>query len=259
MKDNSKSGLKIKQLIFMLPALIILTLSTQIFTINKINLEGQIAKLNIQEEATQVAKVTSRSSEERKVEENKEMTENESITEQNKKDENKAEIKQEEQDEEIQESKYITIDQIKISKDMDLTKTCGISKEDFKKLMANLKVDTSGFFNKNSETIYDLCQKYELNEIFFCGLIAAESGWNIASNHRNTNNYISMMSKGKLIRYSSPKEGLEAAAKLLHNNYLTKGGSCYYGKTLSSVQKRFCPNSSTWVGLVYGCMKQTLK
>ena len=110
------------------------------------------------------------------------------------------------------------------------------------------------FFFENSDYIYDLCEKYELNEIFFCGLISAESGWNIAQNHRNTNNYVSMMSKGKLIKYNTPAEGLEAAAKLLHNKYLTEGGSYYYGKTLSCVQKRYCPNSSTWVNLVYGCM-----
>ena len=158
------------------------------------------------------------------------------------------------EEQEIEDTKYITIEEIKISKDMDLTKRCGISKEDFKTLMTNLKSDTSGFFEENSDIIYDLCEKYEINEIFFCGLIAAESGWKISSNHRNANNYISMMSNGKLIRYSTEEEGLEAAAKLLHNKYLTEVGSCYYGKTLSAVQKRFCPNSSTWVNLVYSCM-----
>ena len=124
--------------------------------------------------------------------------------------------------------------------------------------MENLKTDTSGFFENNSDIIYDLCQKYELNEIFFCGLIAAESGWNIVSSHRNTNNYISMMSKGRLISYSSVEEGLEAAAKLLHNSYLSSGGSYYYGTTLSCVQKEFCPES-TWVDLIYGCMEQIVK
>ena len=62
------------------------------------------------------------------------------------------------------------------------------------------------------------------------------------------------MSKGKLIKYDTPEDGLEAAAKLLHNSYLTEGGSYYYGKTLSDVQTRYCPGSSTWVNLVYGCM-----
>ena len=68
-----------------------------------------------------------------------------------------------------------------------------------------------------------------------------------------------MMSGGKLIQYSSDAEGLEAAAKLLHNRYLSEGGSYYRGKTLSSIQKIFCPNSSTWVGLIYTCMSQIVK
>ena len=91
--------------------------------------------------------------------------------------------------------------------------------------------------------------------MFFCGLIVAESGWNIAPNHRNTHNYISLMVKGKLLRYSSTEEGLEVAAKKLHQNYLTPGGKFYNGKTIAGVQKRFCPASSTWDDLVYGSMK----
>ena len=144
---------------------------------------------------------------------------------------------------------------LKISKDMDLTVRTGLTRDEFIKLMAGVKADTSGFFEKNAGTIYDLCEKYSINEIFFCGLISAESGWNIASNHRRTYNYISMMSKGKLIQFGSVEEGLEAGAKLLHTKYLSKGGSFYHGKTLSGVKVCFCP-SSTWVNLVYGRMKQ---
>ena len=230
MKTDSKSGLKIKQIIGIIFTLIIVSANIQAFV--RTNRNVQIAntqeetKKQITEEEIQVATKereisdTTRSAEERIIEE----------------------------------PKYIKIEEIKISKDMDLTKRSGISKEDFKILMSTLKADTSRFFEKNSEIIYDLCEKYEINEIFFCGLIAAESGWNIASSHRKTNNYFSMMSKGSLIRYNTPEEGLEAGAKLLSNRYLTEGGTFYYGKTLSAVQKRYCPNSSTWVNLVYGCM-----
>ena len=133
-----------------------------------------------------------------------------------------------------------------------------LSREDFIKLIAKAKCDTSGFFETNAGTIYDLCEKYSINEIFFCGLISAESGWNIASNHRRTHNYISLMKNGKLIKYSSVYEGLEVAAKKLHNNYLTPGGKFYHGKTLKGVKTNFCPASSTWVDLVYGRMKQIL-
>ena len=154
---------------------------------------------------------------------------------------------------------YTQIKDVKISKDMDLTVSTNLSKEDFKTVISGVKQDTSKFFYNNSDLIYDLCQKYELNEIFFCGLISAESGWNIADNHRRTHNYISLMSKGNLIQYNSVEEGLEVAAKTLHNKYLTKGGVFYYGKTLSAVKTKFCPASSTWVNLVYGRMKQIIK
>lgn len=234
MKDNSKSGLKIKQLILILPIFVVLAINMQLFYGSKKN---NIENNDMQEEIQVAQEVTI-----------EETTQERTIATTNRSSEERT-LEQEEQN-------YIAINEIEIAKNMDLTKASGVSKEDFRILMTNLKVDRSGFFEKNSDSIYDLCKKYELNEIFFCGLIAAESGWDIASNHRNTHNYISMMSKGKLIRYSSDEEGLEAAAKLLHNKYLTKGGSCYSGKTLVNVQKRFCPNSSTWVNLVYGCMKQ---
>lgn len=157
------------------------------------------------------------------------------------------------------EKTYTQIKDVKISKDMDLTVSTYLSKEDFKTVISGVKQDTSKFFYNNSDLIYDLCQKYELNEIFFCGLISAESGWKIADNHRRTHNYISLMSKGNLLKYNSVEEGLEVAAKTLHNKYLTKGGVFYYGKTLSAVKTKFCPASSTWVNLVYGRMKQIIK
>lgn len=153
------------------------------------------------------------------------------------------------------EQKYIKPKDVKISKSMDLSKRTGLSKQDFKKVIKNLKQDKTKFFYNNADTIYDLCEKYQINEMFFCGLIVAESGWNIAGNHRSTHNYISLMYKGKLIRYSSTKEGLEVAAKKLHQNYLTPGGKFYGGKTIAGVQKRFCPASTTWDDLVYGSMK----
>lgn len=156
-----------------------------------------------------------------------------------------------------EEVKTVAISDVKISRDMDLTVRTGLSRDDFIKLIAGVKYDTSGFFEENAGTIYDLCEQYSINEIFFCGLISAESGWNIASNHRRTHNYISLMYKGKLIQYNSLYEGLEVAAQKLHKNYLTPGGAFYHGKTLEGVHVCFCP-SDTWVNLVYGRMKQIL-
>ena len=151
------------------------------------------------------------------------------------------------------------IEDVTISKDMDLTIRTGLSREDFITLMAGVKEDKANFFEENAGLIYDICEKYQINEIFFCGLIAGESGWKIADNHRRTHNYISLMSGGKLIKFDSLEEGLIKAAESLHNNYLTEGGRFYYGKTLVAVKTRFCPASTTWVNLIYGNMKTILK
>lgn len=244
MKDNSKSGLKISEIIVTLSTLLIVAISTQLFIISN-NSKTETQKVDIVEKSIdKKIATTSRSGNYRgdskqKIEEN---NDNENVILEN-----------------IEESKeHTTIEEIKISKDMDLTISTGISKEDFKKLMKNLKRDTSNFFCENSDIIYDLCYKYQLNEIFFCGLIAGEAGWNISENHRNNCNYISMMSKGKLIKYKTTKEGLEAAAKLLHTKYLSEGGAYYSGKTLADIQKKFCPKSSTWVNLIYDCMEQII-
>lgn len=155
-------------------------------------------------------------------------------------------------------NKYIAINQVTISRNMNLTVRTGLSRDDFVTLIAGVKADTSGFFEQNAGLIYDLCEIYNINEIFFCGLISAESGWNIASNHRRTHNYISLMSSGGLISFPSVEAGLEAAAKALHNNYLTPGGRFYCGATLEGVRTRFCPVNPNWTNLVFGRMSQII-
>ncbi len=151
------------------------------------------------------------------------------------------------------------IEEVTISKDMDLTIRTGLSRKDFITLMAGVEEDKTNFFEENAGLIYDICEEYQINEIFFCGLIAGESGWRIADNHRRTHNYISLMSGGKLIKFSSVEDGLRKAAEALHNNYLSEGGRFYYGKTLAAVKTKFCPASTTWVNLIYGNMSKILK
>lgn len=164
-----------------------------------------------------------------------------------------------EQVEEVEEVQTTPIEEVTISRDMDLTVRTGLSREDFITLISGVKEDTSGFFEENAGLIFDICEKYQINEIFFCGLIAGESGWKIADNHRRTYNYISLMSRGGLIKYSSVEDGLEKAAMTLHNNYLTEGGRFYCGPTLAGVKTRFCPASSTWINLIYGNMEKIIK
>lgn len=245
MKENNKTKLRIGQIIYVSLAIVFLTIFITINNLN--NQEIEVADKTVNNEIVE---------ETNKVE----------VAEQSKETSSRSTIREKSTTitsrssssirEAVSEEKYVSLDEVSISRNMDLTERTGLSKEDFKTLVANTKQDTTKFFYNNSDTIYDLCKKYELNEIFFCGLIAGESGWNIASNHRNTHNYISLMSNGKLLRFATIEEGLEKAASTLHNKYLSTSGRFYAGKTLDGVKKRFCPASSTWTNLIYKCMSQ---
>lgn len=245
MKENNKAKLKIGQIIYISLAIMFLLIFITVTRLQKSTTE--IAEMTINNEKVEEKEIA-------KVEENKgNKNSRSSIRELSTTVTSRSSSSIREA---ITEEKYISLDEVSISRNMDLTVRTGLSKEDFKTLVANTKQDSTKFFYNNSDTIYDLCEKYEINEIFFCGLMAGESGWNIASNHRSTHNYISLMANGKLLRFSTVEEGLEKAASTLHNKYLSTSGRFYAGKTLDGVKKRFCPASSTWTNLIYKCMSQ---
>lgn len=261
MKNNKVNSVSLK---FILTTLIALIITSTIYVIYKKQSNAELADLKVEENSqVKIAEDTQVVEQERVATSRGSVSRESTSREETKKESNKEkEVKTEEQIQEVakqvvvESTKYTNIEDVKISKGMDLTKRTGLSREDFIKLIAGVKADSANFFEQNAGTIYDLCEKHQINEIFFCGLISAESGWNIAGNHRRTHNYISLMSGGKLLQFSSVEAGLEAAAKTLHNNYLTPGGKLYHGKTLAGVKTRFCPASSTWVDLVYGRMQQ---
>lgn len=245
MKENNKAKLKVGQIIYISLAIMFLLIFITVTRLQKSTTE--IAEMTINNEKVEEKEIA-------KVEENEgNKNSRSSIRELSTTVTSRSSFSIREA---ITEEKYISLDEVSISRNMDLTVRTGLSKEDFKTLVANTKQDSTKFFYNNSDTIYDLCEKYEINEIFFCGLMAGESGWNIASNHRSTHNYISLMANGKLLRFSTVEEGLEKAASTLHNKYLSTSGRFYAGKTLDGVKKRFCPASSTWTNLIYKCMSQ---
>ena len=157
------------------------------------------------------------------------------------------------------ESAVVSVDGVTIAIDMDLTVLTGLSKEQFKTLIGKCKYDTTKFFYNNSDLIYDVCQKYQINEVFFVGLISAESAWDVRESHRVKHNYISIKgSSTDMYTFATIEEGMEVAAALLHDSYLTPSGRYYNGPTLSGVQIKFCPTPKEWVDLVYVRMQQVL-
>ena len=169
---------------------------------------------------------------------------------------NQEENKQSEEYEELVE--YTKLEDVKISFDMDVSKTTGLSKEDFISLVQNMKCDKTGILAKNAGWIWECCQKYSVNEIFVLGICGIESAWCSAPQHQNTHNYSSLMSGGKLIPYPNDEAGFEAMIKLLGERYLTPGASFYHGATITGVGRCYCDPTS-WPGKVYTCMKEVLK
>ena len=150
---------------------------------------------------------------------------------------------------EYDDSEWISIDEVTISLDMDISQTTGLSKDDFVVLMTNLPYDYYGYFERNAELIWVLCQEKSVNEIAACGIIAHESGWAKVHGWGN-NNYFGIRGGS----YSSEEEGLRAFINLLSDKYLSESGPYYKGKTLYSVGLTYC-DGNVWPGKVYGCMK----
>lgn len=154
---------------------------------------------------------------------------------------------------------YKNIEEIEISRDMDLTKTIGISREDFCQLLANFKYDYNGFYKNNAGLIWDLSQEYQVNEIFMCAVFALESYYGSSEKHIAAHNYGSIMNRnGELVQFATDEEGIEANFKLLARNYLSEDGKYYKGVTLDSIGDTYCPPTPecpSWANKVYKCMK----
>lgn len=158
---------------------------------------------------------------------------------------------------------YKSIEEVKISRNMYLTETTGLSREDFCELLANFKYDYEGFYSQNAGLIWDLSQEYQVNEIFLCGVFALESYYGSDDRHVNAHNYGSIMNKhGELVVYESDAEGIEANFKLFANCYLSPEGKYYKGVTIDSIGDTYCPPTTecpSWADKVYCCMQYFLE
>lgn len=178
-----------------------------------------------------------------------------------------------------QEILYKSLDEVKILRDMDLTETTGLSKEDFCKLLANFKYDYAGFYKRNAGLIWDFSQESQVNEIFMCGVFGIESFYGSSEKHIANHNYGSIMvSKVEIVKdengktkkikkqelkpYLTDAEGIEANFKLFANCYLSPEGKYYKGVTLDSIGDTYCPPTPecpSWADKVYCCMQYFLE
>lgn len=166
--------------------------------------------------------------------------------------------------------KTLSKEDIVLERGMSINQTTGVSKEEFREIIFNMEYDYTEFFKRNADLIYDTSQKYQINELFFCGIIALESGWGSSEKAIANNNYTSQMKQGKLIYFSSEAECIIATAESLRNNYLNEDGKYYNGTTINAVNERYCTPivivkeekevtlKYGWADRVYSCMERIL-
>lgn len=132
---------------------------------------------------------------------------------------------------------------------MEMGKPCGLSKEDFVKLMEELPYDYTGFYARNAEFIWEMEQQYQVNAIFYCGIVAQESGW--ARYDACKNNYTGYTSGTGYAAFESEEAGIEATFKLLSEEYIAKELT-----TIGSIAPVYLGYSGgTWDRKVYSAMK----
>lgn len=153
------------------------------------------------------------------------------------------------------EENYISVEKVQNQMDyaMDLGEPCGLSKEDFVKLMEELPYDYTGFYARNAEFIWDMEQEYNINAIFICGIIAQESGW--AQYDACKNNFTGTMGNNGYASFESEEEGIEYTFKNLQNGYISNGLT-----TVSTIAPVYVGYSgSGWDTKVFSAMKMIIK
>lgn len=104
---------------------------------------------------------------------------------------------------------------------MEIDKPCGLTKEAFVSILENLPYDYVGFYERNAEFIWEMEQKYNVNGIFICGIIAIESGW--AQYDACRNNYAGITGSNGYAAFETEEEFIEYTFNYLKDDYISCG------------------------------------
>ncbi len=144
-----------------------------------------------------------------------------------------------------------------LTPESDMSRNLDISKKTFQEILEKLPYDDANVFKDNASVIWEISEKYGINEFLVVGIIAWESAWgtdpiapnNFSSQRRSGSDYYS---------YSSVEEGIEVLARNLAVNYLSENGKYYNGKSLEAINTLYC-ETDDWSGGVCDCMKMVAR
>ena len=152
---------------------------------------------------------------------------------------------------------------INVDIDMELNKSSGLTKDDFKKVLSDIPQDKNKILENNYEVFYDMDQKYNINGIFLASIAIHESNWGvstIANDKKNLFGYgaYDRSPYDSSYSFSDYSDGIETVAKALAKYYLntsgtkinddeTAVGSYYNEPTLKGVNTRYASDKEWYL------------
>lgn len=122
----------------------------------------------------------------------------------------------------------------------DVTQVTGLTANELYQTLSGFK---KGVLAKFAWVLKDCEDIYGINAFFLAALIAQESGWVTsyrAIHQNNLTGHAVYNNAAAGTTFNSQEESIYNTAKLLRNNYLTKGGSNYHGTSIWNVNTDYC-------------------
>ena len=122
----------------------------------------------------------------------------------------------------------------------DVTQVTGLTANELYQTLSGFK---KGVLAKFAWVLKDCEDIYGFNAFFLAALIAQESGWVTsyrAIHQNNLTGHAVYNNAAAGTTFNSQEESIYNTAKLLRNNYLTKGGSNYHGTSIWNVNTDYC-------------------
>ena len=159
---------------------------------------------------------------------------------------------------------------VKVSENMNVNESSGLSLADFKKILSGNAGDVNNIFEANAEAFYNADKNYNINGVFLAGIAINESAWGtstIANTKKNLFGYGSYDDDPLNSSYSFEdyKDGIDLVGKVLAKYYVnapgTKiydeeiaSGKYYHGSTIKDVNIRYATDAD-WHKKVYSYMQ----
>lgn len=159
----------------------------------------------------------------------------------------------------IKEKNRIAKLQDSLSRDMDLSKTSGLTLNDFKTIIGYDSKDKNQIFAQNVEAFYNAEQKYKVNGVFLISLGIHESGWGTSYLAKEKKNLFGYKAYDRdpinsAQDFETYEDCINTVAEALSKNYLTPSGSFYYGTTVEAVNTKYASDNN-WHNGVYSYME----